>query len=357
MDEKKTRRGNPPVGDDAPLFLLEGTLLMENDDKKKKKTRRGKRKKVVEEEDSDMPDAPPLLPEGTGEDNPSIEDDEWDAQWAAYKKRQAKDKKKRGNVTESKGDYRRLLYLRLINTAFHINELRSHELRVALETDEACDSVEGTAIFSRLNSQTMALHGYIKGFANWIGGSDIQRRIHAASDWSTMPTLTLVPLTVDEIIRIWQDAYGVTFAAAIIPLRDPLRQGFVLFVFEWYDVVMKGEKRNPAGSASEVVAVGVMLRLTPHAMDECMKLFDTDIPTNAPLSAFSPVCEVISRLWLVPPEPGKPRNVAALKKIQFKSTGCSFDAIEIFREKARFYYQTTCLVDSDLPALQNAEKT
>lgn len=283
-------------------------------------------------------------------DDPDILDSEWDASMARVRKRAAEEAHRSKDASP---DYRRQLFARLCDTVFDVKELKSHRLRVALATDEACDEVEHLSLFTRINTHTATLHSYIAGVTRWRGGTFMQRCVHASTDWSGLAIT--IPLSCQDVIKLWQGEYGLTFAAIILPVYDLPRRGYALFVFEWQDVAKKGDPVASAGSASDVVAVGVMVRFTPESLEACMGEFEA-LPLNSPLSAFSPVCEVIPRAWLVT-DGDQGTDVAALKSLEFPATGCSFESVECLRAKGRFHYQTTCLIDPDLAALQQTTES
>jgi hypothetical protein len=300
-------------------------------------------------------------------DNPSIEDDEWEA---ALKKHHER-RRQNGDlgVKQALNNYRFMLYHRLCGTVLTEERLTTHTLQVAMKDDADAEEVEQSAFFERINMRTATLHAYIMGVTKWTNGTEFQRRMHGATDWSKCPDMKPNPLTCKEAINLWQEYLAITFAAAIIPLFDPIRRGMVLFIFEWYDPSNHKNLATKGGASTGSVAVGILFRLAPEVLEECMKFFEEteveggekDEETSKSKSTSSAngkdrnnktICEVLPRLWLVTPNDPKARQVGTLKTMEFGSTGCSFEASEGFREKSRLLYQTTCLVDADLASLQ-----
>jgi hypothetical protein len=217
------------------------------------------------------------------------------------------------------------------------------------------------ATFEGIKARLDMAMAFAMGATNYTGGDALQQKLYGAIKKTD-------PLTTADIIHVIEDEFGLSFAAAIVPLQH---QGFVLWLFE--------RAAGESGSnMSETHCLGIMTQLTTGCCEGVLrKLGPTvDLPDPSPdamdidrydnhrpspqlqVKASTdwvdlPRCEVLPRTWLLPPsDANAKRYTGALKNVAFTATGASFEASEYFREHARLIYLRYMFVASDLCTLQ-----
>jgi len=279
------------------------------------------------------------------EDNPSLNDDEWEAVKAKWRKANSSGEggaEHGGGGGASVPEQRRRLAKELKEMVF---DPEDRALAMAAQTKKplvgfiaaALANVRLPGFYERIRQRMVGVHAYIHGITGHHGGNTLERGLRQTQDGGS-------GLACAALADLFAGEFGLSFAGLAIPLprsaKAPGHHRGVLLVFEWI------EEAQSRQLALDTVVFAVIGRLTPVTAP---LVYAKLCPGENEPPEKEDVCDMLSRTWLAN-EAGA-RGQQLMNTLQYAATACTFEAAQEVKEKARIVYENFCFIPATFAAL------